>query len=181
MVGCRRDVGLLAGLVGFALVLSACTTNPPPVEAPPPAAPDMPASIRSEEVVGRWGYGSYHNEGDRPRTEAAARGQCGQPVVINRGPNGGVLMYLADSAQLQELYLKGGPGSRNYIGPLDESGSANPLRHRRLCALRGGRRGATAAALVSCSPSIGSGVASEQRIDVALRNMPGVAAKPRAV
>ena len=92
------------------------------------------------------------------RTEAAARGQCGQPVVINRGPSGGVMMYLADSAQLQELYLKGSPSGRNYIGPpgpagglqdreivsfdgrvhasaLDRSGSRQPLRHRRLCAL----------------------------------------------
>jgi hypothetical protein len=117
----RRDVGLLTRIVGFALVLAACTTSPPPVEAPPPA-PEMPASIRPEEVVGRWGYGSYHNEGDRARTEAAARGQCGQPVVINRGPNGGVMMYLADSAQLQELYLKGGLGGKNYIGPPGPAG-----------------------------------------------------------
>ena len=97
MSGWRRDVGLYSRLAGLLLVLSACTTNPPPVEAPPPT-PDIPATIRPEEVVGRWGYGSYHNEGDRKRTEAAARGQCGQPVVINRGPSGGVMMYLADSA-----------------------------------------------------------------------------------
>jgi hypothetical protein len=122
MSACRRDVRLLARIAGFALVLAACTTNPPPVEAPPPPAPDMPSSIRPEEVVGRWGYGSFHNEGDRARTEAAARGQCGQPVVINRGPGGGVLMYLADSAQLQELYLKGGPGGRNFIGPPGPAG-----------------------------------------------------------
>ena len=118
----RCDVRLFARIAGFALVLSACATNPPPVEAPPPAMPDMPASIRAEEVVGRWGYGSFHNEGDRARTEAAARGQCGQPVVINRGPNGGVMMYLADSAQLQELYLKGGPGGRNFVGPPGPAG-----------------------------------------------------------
>jgi len=119
----RRDLGLLTRIAGFALVLAACTTSPPPpaVEAPPPA-PEMPASIRAEEVVGRWGYGSYHNETDRARTEAAARGQCGQPVVINRGANGGVMMYLADSAQLQELYLKGGPGGKNYIGPPGPAG-----------------------------------------------------------
>ena len=119
----RRDVGLLTRIAGFAFVLAACTTSPPPpsVEAPP-SAPEMPASIRPEEVVGRWGYGSYHNEGDRARTEAAARGQCGQPVVINRGANGGVMMYLADSAQLQELYLKGGPGGKNYVGPPGPAG-----------------------------------------------------------
>ncbi len=86
------------------------------------AAPEMPASIRPEEIVGRWGYGAYHNDADRARTEAAARGQCGQPVVINRGPNGGVLMYLADSAQLQELNLKGSPSGRNFIGPPGPAG-----------------------------------------------------------
>ena len=81
-----------------------------------------PPRSGSEEVVGRWGYGSYHNDTDRARTEAAARGQCGQPVVINRGPGGGVLMYLADSAQLQELYLKGAAGGRNFIGPPGPAG-----------------------------------------------------------
>jgi hypothetical protein len=110
----RRDLSVFSRLAVFLLALSACTTNTPPVEAPSPM-PDIPASIRAEEVVGRWGYGSYHNEGDRARTEAAARGQCGQPVVINRGPGGGVMMYLADSAQLQELYLKGSPQAARRI------------------------------------------------------------------
>jgi hypothetical protein len=123
-----RDFRLLASVALVAVLLSACATNPfsgfPSAEAPPPAPPpapaaipEMPASIRAEEVVGRWGYGAYHNEADRKRTEAAALKQCGQPVVINRGPNGGVMMYLADSAQLHELRLKGGPGGKNYIGP----------------------------------------------------------------
>jgi hypothetical protein len=107
------------GVAVAALALSACASNPRP-EALPPAeavAPEMPASIRAEEVVGRWGYGAYHNEADRARTEAAAKGQCGQPVVINRGPNGGLMMYMADSAQLQELHLKGSPNGVNYVGP----------------------------------------------------------------
>jgi hypothetical protein len=121
MSGWRRDIGSYSRLVGFLLVLSACTTNTPPIEAPP-AAPEIPATIRSEEMVGRWGYGAYHNESDRKRTEAAARGQCGQPVVINRGPSGGVMMYLADSAQLQELYLKGSQGGRNFVGPPGPAG-----------------------------------------------------------
>jgi hypothetical protein len=115
-----RDFRLFAGVALCALLLCACATNPPPpVEAPPAPAvvPEIPASIRPEEIVGRWGYGAYHNEADRARTEAAARRQCGQPVVINRGPSGGVLMYLADSAQLQELNLKGSPSGKNYIGP----------------------------------------------------------------
>jgi hypothetical protein len=121
MNGWRRDVGLYSRLASFLFVLSACTTNTPPIEAPPPT-PDIPATIRPEEMVGRWGYGSYHNEGDRKRTEAAAHGQCGQPVVINKGPSGGVMMYLADSAQLQELYLKGSSGGRNYVGPPGPAG-----------------------------------------------------------
>jgi hypothetical protein len=119
-----RDLSGRLRLAAVALALSACSTNPPPVETTPaPAmAPEIPSTIRPEEIVGRWGYGAYHNEADRARTEAAARGQCGQPVLINRGPNGGVMMYLADSAQLQELYLKGGPGGRNYVGPPGPAG-----------------------------------------------------------
>ena len=73
-------------------------------------------------MVGRWGYGAYHKDEDLARTAAAARGQCGQPVVINRGSNGGVMMYLADSAQLQELQLKGSQSGKNYIGPPGDPG-----------------------------------------------------------
>ena len=46
----------------------------------------------------------------------------GEPVVINRGPNGGVMMYLADNAQLQELELKGSQSGQNYIGPPGPAG-----------------------------------------------------------
>jgi len=132
-----RDLQLLACVAASVLVLSNCAMNPPPFEAPPPApalAPELPASIRPEEIVGRWGYGAYHNEIDRARTEAAARAQCGQPVVINRGPNGGVLMYLADSAQLQELHLKGSPSGKNYIGP---PGPAGGMQDREIVAFDG--------------------------------------------
>jgi hypothetical protein len=120
-----RDLRLSVVVVFAALALAACTTSPPPVETPATVAPpqaQMPSSIRAEEVVGRWGYGAYHNDTDLTRTEAAARSQCGQPVVINRGPNGGVMMYLADSAQLNELYLKGSPSGKNYVGPSGPSG-----------------------------------------------------------
>ncbi len=123
-----RDFRLLAGAALCAMTLSACSTNPfshpepQAAMAPPPAVPEIPASIRAEEIVGRWGYGAYHNDADRVRTETAARGQCGQPVIINRGPNGGVMMYLADSAQLQELSLKGSPSGKNYIGPPGPAG-----------------------------------------------------------
>jgi hypothetical protein len=119
-----RDLRLVASVVLCLSLLCACATNPqpfvpPPMEAapPPPPMPAIPASIRPEEIVGRWGYGAYHNESDRSRTAAAARAACGQPVVINRGPSGGVMMYLADSAQLHELFLKGSQSGENFIGP----------------------------------------------------------------
>ena len=121
-----RDIPLLACVSVAVFALFGCSANPFSTETPPPPvdapAPEIPASIRPEEIVGRWGYGAYHNETDRARTAAAARGQCGQPVVINRGPNGGVMMYLADSAQLQELNLKGSQSGKNYIGPPGPAG-----------------------------------------------------------
>jgi hypothetical protein len=123
-----RNLTLLASVAALCAVAAAgCTTNQPAPEASAPptvSAPAIPSSYRPEQVIGRWGYGAYHKEEDRARTEAAARGQCGQPVVINRGPGGGVMMYLADSAQLQELQLKGSQGGKNYIGPPGDAGGA---------------------------------------------------------
>ena len=123
-----RHLRLAFGVaVVAALALSACTATPPPVEqaAPAPmAAPAIPSQYRPEEIVGRWGYGAFHRDEDLARTAAAARGQCGQPVEITRGPNGGVMMYLADSAQLQELQLKGSASGKNYIGPPGDPGGA---------------------------------------------------------
>jgi len=121
-----REFRAVVGITAAAIALSACATNPFSSQPPPPpaaaVAPEIPASIRPEEIVGRWGYGAYHNEADRMRTETAAKAQCGQPVVINRGPNGGVMMYLADSAQLQELRLKGSTSGANFIGPPGPAG-----------------------------------------------------------
>ncbi|MCG6207803.1 hypothetical protein LPW26_24405 [Rhodopseudomonas sp. HC1] len=89
-----------------------------PVEvAEPPPPPELPATIRSEEIVGRWGLASYQNPADRSRTEKAALSQCKNPYVIGAGSSGGVIMHLADQATPQELRLKGSPGGKNYIGP----------------------------------------------------------------
>lgn len=101
-----------------AFAVSACSTTPAPqVAASAPPEPEIPARIRPTEIVGRWGYAAYHNPQDRARTEANARGQCKQPYVIGQGTNGGVMMYLADSSELQELRLKGSSAGRDYIGP----------------------------------------------------------------
>jgi hypothetical protein len=121
-----RDFRVFAAAAALcALALGSCTTNPPAAEGPaaaPPPVQEIPASIRPEEIVGRWGYGSFHRPEDQTRTEAAARAQCGVPVVIDRGPTGGLMMYPADSAQLQELRLKGSPSGKNYIGPPGPAG-----------------------------------------------------------
>jgi hypothetical protein len=116
--------------------LSACGTtrslpsfdnSSPPTQAAAPApeiAPEIPASIRSTELIGRWGYTSFHRPEDRIRTEAAAKGQCAHAFVIGQGPSGGVMMYPPDQAQMREFWLKGGPQGKNYIGPHGEGGVA---------------------------------------------------------
>jgi hypothetical protein len=121
----RPSLVPMVALVATA-ALAGCTTSgfgPEPEPAPPPAAaPELPARIRAEEIVGRWGLAAFHKPEDRPRTEAAARGQCSKPYIISRGPTGGVIMHLADIPEAQELRLKGGPGGRDYIGPPGEAG-----------------------------------------------------------
>lgn len=120
----RAAVRISAGLA-LAVLLAGCSTSlsnfgfgsSTPAPPPEPAvAPDLPASIRPDEIIGRWGLASYQNPNDRARTEAAARTQCKQPYVIGAGSSGGVVMHLADEATPQELRLKGSPSGKNYIG-----------------------------------------------------------------
>jgi hypothetical protein len=99
--------------------LSSSSSTPEPE---PGTGPEMPATIRADEIVGRWGLASYQNPADRARTEAAAKGQCKQPYVIGAGSSGGVVMHLADQATPQELRLKGSPSGKNYIGPSGPAG-----------------------------------------------------------
>ena len=119
-----RTVANLAIASALTILLAACNSMSLPSlsssSAPvtePGEAPEMPATIRSDEIVGRWGLASFQNPNDRARTEAAARGQCKQPYVIGNGTSGGVVMHLADQATPQELRLKGSPSGKNYIGP----------------------------------------------------------------
>lgn len=121
-----RTVANLAAVSYLALLLGACgggfnlpslTSSPPPPEADTGVAPEMPATIRADEIVGRWGLASFQNPADRARTEKMAREQCKNPYVITAGSSGGVIMHLADQATPQELRLKGSPSGKNYIGP----------------------------------------------------------------
>jgi len=95
-----------------------------PAVVQPLPGPEIPATIRPSEVIGRWGYASFHKPEDRARTEANARGQCTHPFNIGQGPTGGVMMYLPDQTELVELRLKGGGGGKNFIGPAGEPGGA---------------------------------------------------------
>ena len=121
-----RTIANLGLVSAMAMSLGACGSfsgfsgmggSSAPAVQDAPIEREMPASIRSDEIVGRWGLASYQNPADRARTEAAARGQCKQPYVISAGTSGGVVMHLADQATPQELRLKGSPGGKNYIGP----------------------------------------------------------------
>ena len=112
-------VSLLAVFLGAcsSMSLPSFSSSSPSAAPEPPPVPEMPATIRPDEIVGKWGLASYQNPNDRVRTEAAAKAQCKQPYVIGAGANGGVIMHLADQATPQELRLKGSPSGKNYIGP----------------------------------------------------------------
>jgi len=112
----------LAILLGACSSMSLPSFSSSPTEQEPGVAPEMPATLRADALVGRWGLASFQNPNDRARTEAAARSQCKQPYVIGAGSSGGVIMHLADQATPQELRLKGSPSGKNYIGPPGPAG-----------------------------------------------------------
>jgi len=119
--GRRFSCGLM--ILGVACFgLAGCSSAPPA----PVVNPYATSSMSADQFVGSWGLASYHRDADRARTEKEAKGQCGKPYVIAKGPNGGVMMHLADQATPDELALKGAEGGRNYIGPPnDPPGGAN--------------------------------------------------------
>jgi hypothetical protein len=122
-----RSVANLAMASALTIFLGACgglnLTSSPTAAPEPGVAPEMPASIRPDEIVGRWGLASFQNPNDRARTEVQAKAQCKQPYVITAGTSGGVVMHLADQATPQELRLKGSPSGKNYIGPPGPAGA----------------------------------------------------------
>ena len=106
----------LAGLV-VALMAGCATETPAPVVTAPAISPDA--------LVGKWGLAAYHKDADRTRTIKEAIAQCNKPYVIKQGPSGGLMMYLADNAQIQELVLKARAGWRDFLGPPGDAGTTD--------------------------------------------------------
>ena len=120
-LGIASVLAILLGACSSMSLPSFSSSSPSPAPEAAPV-PEMPATIRADEIVGKWGLASFQNPNDRARTEAAAKAQCKQPYVIGAGSSGGVIMHLADQATPQELRLKGSPSGKNYIGPSGPAG-----------------------------------------------------------
>jgi hypothetical protein len=119
MTGHQHLLTRVIGLIGI-LVLPGCAFNLAPVssDSPRQSAPvAMPASLRPDEIVGRWGLAAYHRDQDRSRTEVAARDQCALAYRIDRSSDGNILMLGHDNPQPQEMVLKGSVEGKTYIGP----------------------------------------------------------------
>jgi len=129
-LGGVRTIANLLVISALAITLGACgsmslpgfSSSTPAVAPEPGVEPEMPATIRSEELVGKWGLASFQIPADRAPTEKQAAAQCKQPYVIGAGQTGGVVMHLADQATPQELRIKGSRSGKNYIGPAGPPG-----------------------------------------------------------
>lgn len=99
------------------LLMAGCASAP---QAPQVQAPRAPARVAAAypvtALVGNWGVASFREDRDRPRTETMARQHCRLPYVITKGPTDGVMMHVADDAQLYELTLKGSADGKTYLG-----------------------------------------------------------------
>ncbi|MBA4791993.1 MAG: hypothetical protein H2042_20000 [Rhizobiales bacterium] len=106
------------GLTAAALILAGCASEPPP--PPVPAIPQYTSPIPASALIGRYGLAAYHRPEDAVRTENQAKAQCSNPYIITAGPNGGVMMYLADDTKLTEVISKQVPGQPTFIGPAED-------------------------------------------------------------
>jgi hypothetical protein len=112
------NLGIASALTLFLGACGSFSLTPSSPSTPEIAAePEIPATIRADDLVGKWGLAAYNNPNDRARTEKMALAQCKQPYTIGAGSSGGVIMHLADQATPQELRVKGSSSGKNYIGP----------------------------------------------------------------
>jgi hypothetical protein len=66
------------------------------------------SSLRTEDLVGRWGVAAYWNDADAAKVTAQARSFCNQPYVISKGKNGGAVMFEAFEGKPQEVLVQSG-------------------------------------------------------------------------
>lgn len=115
--GMSRKAPYLAAAALASLLMAGCASAP---QAPQVQAPRAPARVAAAypvtALVGNWGVASFREDRDRPRTETMARQHCRLPYVITKGPTDGVMMHVADDAQLYELTLKGSADGKTYLG-----------------------------------------------------------------
>jgi len=107
---------LRLGATASLMALSGCASDERTLGMPV-AVSNVPLKMTTDQLVGRWGLGAYHRDTDRARTIPQAKAQCSNAYVITKGPNGGVLMHVADSPDLFELQLRAGADGRTYLGP----------------------------------------------------------------
>ncbi len=112
----RLAVMLRLGAMASLIALSGCASDERTLGMPT-AVSNAPLKMTTNQLVGRWGLGAYHRDTDRTRTIPQAKAQCSNAYVITQGPNGGVMMHVADSPELFELQLRAGSDGRTYLGP----------------------------------------------------------------
>lgn len=104
------------GAVALLMVLAGCASDERGMGLPTIAS-NVPPKMTTEQLVGRWGLGAYHQDDARARTIPQAKAQCSNAYVIKPGANGGVMMHVADSAELFDLQLRVGSDGKTYLGP----------------------------------------------------------------
>src|SRR5690349_24993624 len=87
--GTTRGIANLAIIAALTVTLGACgggmslpsfgSSSSAPAQEPG-LAPEVPATIRADELVGKWGLASYSNPAERARTEKQALGACKQQI-----------------------------------------------------------------------------------------------------
>jgi hypothetical protein len=113
---------VVASLAGCTTVTQA--TAPPPASSPTMATAAPNIAITVVDLQGSWGLASFRNEADRPRTETEAKAACNNPYKVDAGPNGGVMMYLADQTTPTEVVIKATAAGQVFIGPPGPPGVA---------------------------------------------------------